>query len=598
MKINYSVRLVILTSFVASIIFFGCKKDTNEPASAEIQLLSFGPTGAQPGDTIRFFGNNLDKVTEIDFTNATVAKSDFISQSTKEIHVIVPAETEKGFVTLKTPSGDIVSKTQFNISIATVVASITPEVRPGGNVTIKGDYLNWVTSVTFNDSKVATAFVSQDKNELVVTVPEDAQTGTLVLAYGGTDSNFVETTDTLHVTLPVVTEVAPNPIKHADDVTLTGTDLDLVKQVLFTGVADPVTDFVSQSATSLVVKVPGATTKGAITVVAASGLSTTSSQELDLIMPSITTLSPNPAGPEINLTITGTNLDLVDSISFKNASPVGTFVSQSATQIVVKVPKGLTEGKITFSVLNSTVPVISSMDLNLVKPVIATMSPNPVDPETNLTITGTNLNLVSAIAFQNADPVTTFVSQSATQLVVKVPKGVIEGKITLSVVNTSLTVQSTDNLKINGAVPPPVIAFPIYTDAITSNWNGWVGNGWGGTKDYNNTAPVREGDKSIKIDYVGGYGAPLQLGAGNIDISSYTTFKISLYGGPGSNGLKVNLGINGADSYNITLVEGKWTDYQIPLSDLNISGNITDIILKEYNGTGGFTVYVDDMGLN
>jgi hypothetical protein len=165
-------------------------------------------------------------------------------------------------------------------------------------------------------------------------------------------------------------------------------------------------------------------------------------------------------------------------------------------------------------------------------------------------------------------------------------------------VNTSLTVQSTDNLKINGAVPPPVIAFPIYTDAITSNWNGWVGNGWGGTKDYNNTAPVREGDKSIKIDYVGGYGAPLQLGAGNIDISSYTTFKISLYGGPGSNGLKVNLGINGADSYNITLVEGKWTDYQIPLSDLNISGNITDIILKEYNGTGGFTVYVDDMGLN
>ena len=222
----------------------------------------------------------------------------------------------------------------------------------------------------------------------------------------------------------------------------------------------------------------------------------------------------------------------------------------------------------------------------------------PADPEKNLTITGTNLDLVSSIAFQNADPVTTFVSQTASQIVVKVPKGVTEGKITLSVNNSTLTVQSPDILKITGATPPPVVAFPFYNEAVTANWNGWIGGGWGGTADYANTAPVREGEKSVKIDYVGGYGAPMQLGGANIDISSYTTFKISIYGGPGSNGLKVNLGINGADSYNINLVEGKWTDYQIPLSDLNISGNITDVILKEYNGSGGFTVYVDDMGLN
>jgi hypothetical protein len=597
MKIIYNVRLLMITFIVACLSFFGCKKDNENHTSSATELLSFGPTGAEPGDTIRFFGNNLDKVTEIDFTRATVPSSEFISQSRKEILVIVPTETEKGFVILKTAAGDITSKTQFNIGVAATVTSITPVARPGENVTIKGDYLNWVTGVAFNDGKVATSFVSQNKNELVVTVPEDAQTGTLVLSYGGTDSSFVETTDTLHVTLPMVTTVSPNPIKHASNVTLTGTDLDLVKQVLFAGTATPVTEFVSQSATSLVVKVPGATTKGPVTVVAASGVSTISSQQLDLIMPLITDLSPKSVNPEQNLTITGTNLDLVDSISFKNASPIGTFVSQTATQIVVKVPKGLTEGPITFSVLNSTIPVVSTIDLNLVKPVIATMSPNPVDPETNLTIAGTNLNLVSAIAFQNADPVTTFISQSATKLVVKVPKGVTEGKITLSVLNSSLTVQSADILKITGAIPPPVIAFPIYLDAVISNWNGWVGDGWGGTKDYANTSPVREGDKSIKIDYAGGYGSPLQLGAGNIDISSYTTFKISIYGGPGTDGKKVNLGINNAESYTIPLVEGKWTDYSIPLKDLNISGNITDIILKEFSGSD-YTIYVDDIGLN
>ncbi len=282
-------------------------------------------------------------------------------------------------------------------------------------------------------------------------------------------------------------------------------------------------------------------------------------------MPAIVTMSPNPVNPETNLTITGTNLDLVDSIAFQNAKPVGTFVSRTASQIVVKVPKGLTEGKITLTVLNSTVKIISSMDLNLVKPAVATMSPNPIDPETNLTITGTNLDLVSAIAFQNADPVTTFVSQSATKLVVKVPKGVTEGKITLNVLNSSLTVQSTDILKITGAVPPPVIAFPIYKDAVTSNWNGWVGEGWGGTKDYANTSPVRDGDKSIKITYAGGYGSPLQLGAGSkIDVTPYTTFKISIYGGPASSGLKVSVWELMEKTLDITLVEGKWTDYQIP----------------------------------
>ena len=617
MKIIYNVRLLIITFIVACLSFYGCKKDNTNPASSATELLSFGPTGAQPGDTIRFFGNNLDKVTEIDFNKATVAKSDFISQSNKEIFVVVPAETEKGYVTLKTPAGDITSKTQFNIGIATIVSSITPVARPGANVTIKGDYLNWVTSVTFNDGKVATSFVSQSKNELVVTIPEDAQTGTLVLAYGGTDSSFVETIDTLHVTLPMVSEVSPNPITHASNVTLTGTDLDLVKKVLFTGVATPIDSFVSQSATSLVVKIPGSATKGAVTVFAASGVSTTSSQQLDLIMPAITTLSPNPANPEENLTITGTNLDLVDSISFKNANPVGTFVSKSATQIVVKVPKGLTEGPVTLSVLNSTIPIVSPMDLNLVKPAIATMSPNPVDPETNLTITGTNLNLVTAVAFQNADPVKSFISQSSTQLVVKVPKGVAEGKITLSVLNSTLTVQSADILKITGATPPPVIALPFYTDAVTSNWNGWIGGGWGGTRDYNNTAPVREGDNSIKISYSGGWGSPFQLGGGNINMSSYTAFKISIYGSPGTKGKTVQIVLNGnnttangvsagspnsVSSYGITLGdEGKWVDYEIPFSSFSAGSKTTkleEIWLQETTGSGGFTIYIDDVGLN
>ncbi|MBV4356771.1 IPT/TIG domain-containing protein [Pinibacter aurantiacus] len=597
MKINYIVRLLLLTVIIAPLCFIACKKDSAPANDGMTQLLSFGPTGANPGDTIRFFGNNLEKVTEIDFENAKVASNKFVRQSSTEIYVVVPVETEKGYVTLKSSTGDVKSKTEFNIGIATTVTSITSTARPGENVTIKGNYLNWVTAVTFTDGKVATQFVSQSLNELVVKVPDDAQTGTLVLAYGGTDSSFVETKDTLHVTLPMATGFAPNPIKHQSNVTIKGTDLDLTKKVYFNGVPNAITNFVSKTATELVVKVPDSTETGKVMLEAASGVKSTSQVDLQIILPVVTALAPNPIKHQTNLTITGTNLDLTKKVYFTGApDAITTFVSQSATQLVVKVPAGAQDGKITLEA--GSVKSSSSMDLKLVWPVATSLSPNPIDPETDLTITGTNLDLVTAVAIQNADPVKTFVSQTATQIVLKVPKGVAEGKVTMSVLNSTVTVLSNDVLKINGAVPPPVVAFPFYSDAVTSNWNGWTGGGWGGTANYGNTNPVRVGDKSVRIDYSGGYGAPMQLGGASVTIAPYTTFKISLYGGPGSNGLKVNIGINNKDSYTINLVEGKWTDYQIPISQLTTDAVITDLILKEYNGSGGFTVYVDAMGLN
>jgi hypothetical protein len=86
-----------------------------------------------------------------------------------------------------------------------------------------------------------------------------------------------------------------------------------------------------------------------------------------------------------------------------------------------------------------------------------------------------------------------------------------------------------------------------------------------------------------------------------VDVSSYTTFKLSIYGGPGTDGKKVGLELNKDDSkaYQITLVEGKWTDYSIPLSTLmGSSTGLYEIWIKEFNGTGGFTIYVDDMGVD
>lgn len=510
-----SFRLLVSLPFILLMgLMISCNKKDSVPNDGKVALYSFGPTGSKHGDTLRFVGVNLDKVTAIQFSgsSATVDKANFKTQQSDLIKLIVPQSAEKGYVILKTADGDIQTKTELNLNVLTSVSTITSQARPGENVTITGAYLNWVDRITFNRDKLVSTFVSKSQTQIVVKIPDDAQTGPLVLHYGGTDSGYVETTDTLKVTLPVTTSFSPNPVKHGTDLTITGTNLDLVKKVYFNSVSAAVTSFVSQSATQLVVKVPASTTKGKVKLEAASGVQTTSTADLDVALPAITAMSPNPVAPDANVTITGTNLDLVSSVNFTG------------------IP----------------------------------------------------------------DAVTSFVSQSATQLVVKVPAASITGKLTLNVKNSTLSVKSSTDLSIIGSSVPPII---IYDDAVTAAWNGWVGGGWGGNKDYNNTSPVRSGSKSIKIDYVGGWGAPLQLGAASINLGGYTSLKLSIYGAPGSGGKKVNVGLNNADGYTITVVEGVWTDYTIPLSSTAATTTLTDLIVKEFNGTGGFTIYVDNIGL-
>jgi hypothetical protein len=517
---TFNKTLLSFTCILMSVVVLvSCDKDDSNSKSDKIELLSFGPTGAKHLDTLRFIGHNLDQVTSIEFTGnaAVVAQADFKLRTSELILLLVPQAAEKGYVTLKTPQGDIVTKTQLNLGVITTVTTITGQARPGENVTITGTYLNWVEGVTFVRDKTVTTFVSKSFNQLVVKIPLDAETGPLVLKYGGTDSSFLTTTDTLHVTLPVATLFAPNPVKHQTNVTITGTNLDLAKKVFLTSVSAPVTTFVSQSATQIVLNIPAATKKGKVTLEAASGIQTVSVLDLDVVLPAVTNMTPNPILPGANITIAGTNLDLVRSITFENRPAVTTFVSQSDTQIVVATPVGMAAGKITLGVLNSTV-----------------------------------------------------------------------------------TVQSANVLDIIGGPPPPTVALPLYDEGVTTNWTstGWIGGGWGGTVDYNNASPVRVGAKSAKISYVGGYGSPLQLGGASVSMTPYTTFKISIYGGPGSAGKHINIGINTADAYTITLVEGAWTDYSIPISTLTGATILNEIWIKEYNGSGGFSIYVDAMGLN
>lgn len=516
MRLLVSIPILFLVGALVS-----CEKKDDLPNGGKVALYSFGPTGAKHGDTLRFIGVNLNKVTAIQFTGegaaAIVESKNFKLHTSELIKLIVPAVAEKGVVTLKAPGGDIVTKTQLNLGVTPTISSVTAQARPGQNVTISGDFLNWVTKVTFPLDKEVTTFVSQSKNQLVVQIPEDARTGTLMLRYLGTDSGDVETTDTLKVTLPVATSFTPNPAKHGTNVTINGTDLDLVRKVYLNGVSAAITSFVSQSATQLVVSVPGSTTKGKVKLEAASEVQTTSSADLDVALPAITGMSPNPVDPDGNLTITGTNLDLVASVSFTGV----------------------------------------------------------------------------------ATSVSTFVSQSPTQLVVKVPASALKGKVTLNVLNSSLSVQSAAVLDIAGSSVDPYV---VYDNALNANWQKW--GGWGApTQDLANTEHASSGSTAIKVSFNDNYGA-LQLHPASTFAfpGVYTKLKVSIYGGDNATAssrvaiyMKDASDPSDAQKVKLTLVPGTYTTFEIPLSDFsNNPAKINEFVIQNY-GTSNLTIYIDDI---
>jgi hypothetical protein len=260
--------VIVLVSFSLG-LFVSCKKDNNRSSSNQVVLNSFGPTGTKIGDTLRFIGSNLQQVTSIKFSGdsakATVLQSGFKEQTSTEIKVLVPVGAEKGYVTLKTPDGNIVTKTQLNLSVTTTISTMTKQARHGDNVTLTGNYLNWVDRITFEGGNVVKNFVSKSMTQLVVVVPGGAKDGPLLVFYGGTDSTEIQTVDTLKLLMPEITNMTPNPVDTAANLTITGTNLDLVSSISFVGVTNPVTSFVSQSAGQVVVKVPGSTLKGKLT---------------------------------------------------------------------------------------------------------------------------------------------------------------------------------------------------------------------------------------------------------------------------------------------------------------------------------------------
>lgn len=667
-NIKYTFSLVLVALLA---MWSACEEKDSDKTSDEVALYSFGPSVLR-GDKLHFIGENLMDVERIVLPdNIVVEAADFDSLSAKRIVITVPDEAVEGKVSLEVKNQDdpIVTKTSLSILEPITITSY-PEtaVRPGSVITIKGTYLNLIEEVIFAINKPVTEFEEQSREVLKVRVPEDAQTGVLLLYDMEEIPNEFKTETEIQVSLPATTELAPATVKAQNDLTITGTNLDLVTELLFPG-GESVSseDFVSVSQTSIVVTVPAASQDGVLNMVVASGLTVESNSSITMLLPTVSSVAPNPVKPGNELTVTGEDLDLISGVVF-GGDVAGTVLGGgTATSITVQVPVEAQSGDVTFQTLSNKTVISSS--LAMVSPTISTIDDTAKRGD-DMLVTGTNLDLITYVEFSGGTMVEV-VSPSEVQFSVTVPSAALTGPVTLIAANGDRIESSQELILPNvpeiGGVPslavvgkmvtltgsklnltqdvifpggvyatefgdrtsttlevmvpagvtpgPGKISFTTYEGDMTESpeinmvdlstyssilYDETIGGGYGNwswsTNDQSSTDFAISGDVSWKSEHAGGYSG-WSIGGSTVDVSSYETFSIFIYGGPGSDGKELWLVVdeNWAGDGAIILKEGEWIEAKFNIAD--IQGGLSSwgrIILQDRGWTG--TYYVDHIG--
>lgn len=412
----------------------GDDEDTNQYKGG-ISLNVFGPSPVSRGGVLRFLGSGMDKVTAVaipgcdDITDIEVV-------SDTEIRVTVPQTAQPGLVVLKTPKGDITTKTELTFTEPIALEAFAPaEVKPGGELTITGEYLNLIKEVIFADEVTVPAdeFVSQSRQEIKVIVPDSAQTGKFILSDGAEIPNWIYSEGELEVTLPSVE--APLDLvdkKPGDVIRVSGENFDLVKKVQMpNGDEVEFTMTASSEGDELTFTLPDNVSDGEITVLPAS--------DVKVVVATVVVATPSNvvAVPAVNLrggdmiTLKGTNMDLVTDVTFPGVEEAVGLESQNSTEIKVLMPAAAISGDLQ---LNTNSGKATAVSIATAKPENISYSVATVPAGEALTVKGVNMDVVSAVVFSGNVEVTVS-DATATAISLTVPTTAETGALLLKMAN-------------------------------------------------------------------------------------------------------------------------------------------------------------------
>ncbi len=436
MKTNkLSVLFLAGALLMTGVSFTSCLKgddvDTNQYTGG-ISLNVFGPSPVARGGELRFLGSGMDQVTAVWIPGSgDVTEIRVISDT--EIRITVPQDAEPGQLVLRTPQGDITTQTELTFTEPISIDELSPlSVLPGDELTIKGDYLNLINEVIFADNVTVSAedFVAHDRKTICLTVPQEAQSGQVILSDGAELPNLIYSEEELTVVLPAVETVAE--LQHAnpgDRISVDGSHLDLVKEVLMPdGTA---VEFALEGDHTLSFVLPANVSDGEIVMVPASEVKVVIAH-LTMAVPSKVVASPASGirgGDEILLT--GSSLDLVVDLSFPGVDEKVLPAAQSENELRVVVPEKAQSGQL---VLNTGSGKQVSVAIETLKPQVDSYLPAEVPAGEALLIKGQNLDLVASVTFAGGQTVEV-TAPAADELQVSVPMEAESGNVTLNMHN-------------------------------------------------------------------------------------------------------------------------------------------------------------------
>lgn len=379
---KFSAWWMVCLILLSSLTFTAC--DTNDVDTNQykggISLNVFGPSPVLRGGELRFLGCGLDQVASVLIPGCD-AITDIQLISAEEIRVIVPQTALPGYVTLMLRNGEsIVTKTQLTYSEPVSIESFSPEsVRPGDVLTIKGEYLNLMHQVIFAENVIVSdeviaeketteatsKFLKHTRNEIQVRVPEEAQSGKIILSDGAEIPNRLYSEVELQVVLPSVAELADyNNIKPGAIMTVIGENFDLVKEVRMEN-GETMLFTYSAEQKALTFTIPRGAVNGPIYVVPASGV-LVQVAEIKMATPEDVKAQETEITAGKELTLTGKNMDMIAAVLFPGVEKAVEPTSLSETEVKVVVPGEAQSG--TIQLVLTSGETISGPELTITAP--------------------------------------------------------------------------------------------------------------------------------------------------------------------------------------------------------------------------------------
>lgn len=229
--------------------------------------------------------------------------------------------------------------------------------------------LERITKATFGGGKVGQIQAGGSGTELTVTVPTDATEGTVTF---GTAADKSVSSETLTLVKPVIASVTPTDLQVNNELTITGTNLDLVTNVKFAGDKEAAPS--NATDTELKVTVPVGTSSGAFILVTTNGEQVTSSQSITILASTSATVTdmPTSAKPGDMINIVGVNLDEITEVIFPENISATMFGIKTAELIQVVIPLNVKTGIGRIKLVTNLGEVTETPEINIqgVDPVV------------------------------------------------------------------------------------------------------------------------------------------------------------------------------------------------------------------------------------